>query len=513
MTAIEWLDAFRMTRSGIMIPVAVIASCILAGCELGPDFERPAAPTVEGYTPEPLPPVTTSSDVHGGEAQRFIEAADIPGQWWTLFHSPPLNTLIEQAIKANPSLQSAEAALREAQENVYAQEGALFPTVSASLAPERSKISGISFGQPGKSATFSLVTASVNVSYAVDVWGGTRRQIESLESQAEFEAFQLEAAYLALTSNVAAAAVQEASLRDQIVATEDIIDIETKVLDVLQHQFELGGTSKVAVLAQAATLAQTRATLPPLEKQLAQQRNLLADLAGRFPSETVAEKFELASLQLPQDLPVSVPSKLVEQRPDVRASEAQLHAASAEIGVATANQFPQFNITGQLGSSAVSFGSLFSSGTGIWSIAGSAAQTIFDGGTLLHKKRAAIAAYDQAEAQYRSTVLSAFQNVADTLRALESDANSVTAQLAAVRSAADSLEISRTQYQAGAITYLSLLTAEQTYQLARIGLVQAQAARYADTAALFVALGGGWWNRADVPPNYGASKTIVELGP
>ena len=507
------LDKVRMLRPRVAVAVAAIATWALAGCELGPDFEHPSAPTVKGYTPEPLPAATTSSDVHGGEAQKFIEAADISGQWWTLFHSPPLDTLIEQAIRANPSLQSAEAALREAQENVYAEEGALFPTVSANLTPERTKITGASFGRPGSNATFSLVTASVNVSYAVDVWGGTRRQIESLQSQAEFEAFQLEAAYLALTSNVVNAAVQEASLRDQIAATQDIVDIESQELDVLQHQFELGGTSKVAVLAQAATLAQTRATLPPLEKQLAQQRNALADLAGRFPSEGVVENFELASLQLPQDLPVSVPSKLVEQRPDVRASEAQLHAASAEIGVAAANQFPQFNITGQLGTSAGSFGGLFSAGTGIWSIAGSATQTIFDAGTLLHRKRAAIAAYDQAAAQYRSTVLSAFQNVADTLRALESDANAVNAQLAAVRSATDSLAISRTQYQAGAITYLSLLTAEQTYQQARIGLVQAQANRYADTAALFVALGGGWWNRADVPPDYGASKAMVEIGP
>ncbi|HYB08431.1 MAG TPA: efflux transporter outer membrane subunit [Alphaproteobacteria bacterium] len=500
-------------RRGVAFIAAIAATSVAAGCELGPDFTRPPAPQGAGYTPEPLPVATASSDVHGGEAQHFVEGRDISGQWWTLFRSEALNTLIDRALKANPSLQSAEATLREAQENVYAEEGALFPTLSVNFTPQHSKISGESFGVPANIPAFNLVTASVNVSYAVDVWGGTRRQVESLQAQAEMDAFELEAAYLTLTSNVVAAAIEEASLRDQIAATQDIIEIESQELDVLQHQFELGGTSKVAVLAQAATLAQTRATLPPLEKQLAQQRDLLANLIGRFPNEVINEKFDIASLQLPQELPVSLPSKLVEQRPDVRAAESELHAASASIGVATANQFPQFDITGQLGSSATGFGGLFSSGTAIWNIAGSATQTIFDADTLLHKKRAAVAAFDASDAIYRSTVLSAFQNVADTLRALESDANAVNAQLAAVRAAADSLAITRTQYQAGAITYLSLLTTEQTYQQARIGLVQAQASRYADTAALFVALGGGWWNRKDLPPDYGAPETFVEIGP
>jgi NodT family efflux transporter outer membrane factor (OMF) lipoprotein len=513
MTAEKRLAGIHTARRAVAFMAAIAAASVTAGCELGPDFTRPQASEGAGYTPEPLPAATASSDVHGGEAQRFVQGGDISGQWWSLFRSEALNTLVDRALKASPSLQSAEATLREAQENVYAEEGALFPTVNANFTPQRSKISGQSFGVPANIPSFSLVTASVNVSYAVDVWGGTRRQIESLQAQAEVDAFELEAAYLALTSNVVAAAIQEASLRDQITATQDIIAIESQELEVVQRQFELGGTSKVAVLALAATLAQTRATLPPLQKQLAQQRNLLADLAGRFPNEAFEEKFDIASLQLPQELPVSVPSKLVEQRPDVRAAESELHAASAAIGVATANQFPQFDITGQIGSSATGFGGLFQGGTAIWSIAGSATQTLFDADTLLHKKRAAVAAYDASAAEYRGTVLSAFQNVADTLRALESDADAVNAQLAALRAASDSLDISRTQYQAGAITYLSLLTAEQTYQLARISLVQAQAGRYADTAALFVALGGGWWNRTDVPPNYGATETFVEIGP
>ncbi|HEY6335624.1 MAG TPA: TolC family protein, partial [Alphaproteobacteria bacterium] len=282
MTAEKRLAGIPTARRAVAFMAAIAAASVTAGCELGPDFTRPQAAEGAGYTPEPLPAATASSDVHGGEAQRFVQGGDISGQWWSLFRSEALNTLVDRALKANPSLQSAEATLREAQENAYAEEGALFPTVSANFTPQRSKISGESFGVPANIPSFSLVTASVNVSYAVDVWGGTRRQIESLQAQAEMDAFELEAAYLALTSNVVAAAIQEASLRDQITATQDIIAIESQELEVVQRQFELGGTSKVAVLALAATLAQTRATLPPLQKQLAQQRNLLADLAGRF---------------------------------------------------------------------------------------------------------------------------------------------------------------------------------------------------------------------------------------
>jgi NodT family efflux transporter outer membrane factor (OMF) lipoprotein len=299
---------------------------------------------------------------------------------------------------------------------------------------------------------------------------------------------------------VVVTAIQEASLRGQIAATEEIIKVESDQLRVVRQQFDLGAASKADVLSQEATLAQTRATLPPLQKQLAETRDQLQALAGRFPSQEPSETFDLASLRLPRDLPVSLPSRLIEQRPDVRAAEAQFHAASANIGVAIANQLPQFSITGQLGTEATRFSDVFSPGTGIWSIAGSVAQTLFDAGTLMHKKRAAVAAFDQAAAQYRSTVIKAFQNVADALRALQSDADALVAQAAAERSAFDSLDLSRRQYQLGAITYLTLLNAERTWEQARINLVQAEANRYSDTAALSQALGGGWWNRKDVAP-------------
>jgi NodT family efflux transporter outer membrane factor (OMF) lipoprotein len=468
----------RSSRALAIATTALLGSA----CAVGPDFERPAAPDVGGYTSAPL---------------------DIPGQWWTLFHSEALNTLIEEALKNNPTLPAAEAALRQAWENVYAAEGAFFPTAVVGYSPSRNKTAtGVTFtGASSGSPYFTLHTAQVVVTYAPDVFGGTRREVESLAATANFQQFQLEAAYLTLTSNVVAAAVQEASLRGQIAATEEIIKIQTGSLDILRKQFELGQVAGADVAAVEATLAQAQATLPPLQKQLAIQRDLLTALIGRLPSQEPAEKFDLASLQLPQELPVSLPSKLVEQRPDIQSAEAQVHSASAAIGVAVAARLPQFTLTGNAGTTANQINQLFiTPGTAFWTVAGNVAQTVFDAGTLLHKQRAAEAVFDQAAAIYRSTVITAFQNVADSLHALQSDADTLKAAYAAERAAFKSLEIARIQLQLGAIGYLGLLTAENTYNTALLALVQAQAARYADTAALFQALGGGWWNRTDAPP-------------
>ncbi len=472
----------------------------LAGCAVGPNFQRPPAPSVVGYTREPLLSQTASADVPGGEAQRLVQGLDIPQQWWTLFHSPELNALIEQALKANPDLRAAQAALRLAMENVYAQMGSYYPSVQAGFSPSRQKnaVGTISPTLTSGEPLFNLYTAQVSVGYTLDAFGGNRRQVESLKAQAESQRFQLEATYLTLTSNVVVAAVQEASLRAQIAATREVIKIETEVVEIFRRQYALGAIAMADVVAQEATLAQTQATLPSLQKQLVQQRDLLARLAGRFPSEEPAERFELSTLTLPQKLPVSLPSQLVEQRPDVRSAEAQLHAASAQVGVAMANMLPQITLSASAGSIATQIGQLFTPGTAFWSVGGSLTQTLFDGGTLLHRRRAADAALDQAGAQYRSAVLTAFQNVADTLRALQYDADAVQAQVAAERAAAESLRIVRRALELGSISYLSLLNAEQTYQQAVINLVQAQSNRYADTAALFQALGGGWWNRSSV---------------
>ncbi len=483
-------------RKFVVVPAVTL---LMAGCAVGPDFTRPAPPPVKAYTSAPLPKQISAADGAGGQAQKFKEGADIPAQWWELFHSPALNQLVERALKANPNLQAAQATLRQAQENVFAAQGALYPEVNANGAVTRQKFVGAEFGQPNyPGSIFSLYNASVSVSYGIDLFGEARRMLESIAAQADYQRFQLEGAYLTLTSNVVTTAVQEASLRAQIAATREIIDAQSQQLDVLQNQFKVGGVALSSVLAQKTALEQTRATLPALEKQLALIRNQLATLAGSFPSENEQQAFDLEMLQLPQELPVSLPSRLVEQRPDIRAAESLLHSASAQIGVATANMLPQLTLTGSAGSIATTSGGLFSAGSGVWSLGANLAQPIFRGGTLLHEKRASVAAYDAAAAQYRSVVLSAFQDVANVLDALQSDANIFQAQTAAAQSASDSLDIARKQYQFGAASYLTLLNAQQAYQQTRIALAQARASRYADTAALFQSLGGGWWNRGEV---------------
>jgi NodT family efflux transporter outer membrane factor (OMF) lipoprotein len=345
---------------------------------------------------------------------------------------------------------------------------------------------------------FNLYTPQVSVSYVPDVFGLNRRTVESLKAQEDQARFALVASDITLSANIVAAAIQEASLREQIAATHQLININTNMLGVLRTQLAKGYASRLDVAAQESQLAQVAATLPPLVKQLAQQRDLLAALSGGFPSEDPAEKFELSTLQLPQELPVSLPSQLVAQRPDVRQAEENLHAASAQIGIAAANRLPNFMLSADVGSMALEFGQIFSSGTGFWTLAGSVTQPIFQGGTLLHRERAAKAAYTQAAEQYRSAVITAFQNVADTLNALEQDADALNAAAIAEDAAKITLDLSRQQWQSGYANYLALLTAEQAYNQAVINLVQAQANRYADTAALFQALGGGWWNRADL---------------
>ncbi|HTJ65142.1 MAG TPA: efflux transporter outer membrane subunit [Alphaproteobacteria bacterium] len=472
---------------------------LAAGCAVGPDFEPPAAPNEAGYTPEKLAAKTngTPGNLPGGAVQHFGEGQDIPAQWWSLYRSESLNKLIEAGLRASPTLEAAKAALRQAQENTSAARGAFFPDLTGNVSASRQKAFTPSFGGgSGIKSIYSLSSASVDLSYPLDVFGGIRRQVEATEAAEDYQRFQLVAAYLTLTSNIVTTAVEEASLRAQIKAQSEIIDIETNQVQVLRNQLSLGGVAGGAVLAQEAILGQARATLPPLEKQLAQSRNRLAVLVGKFPSEDIGATFDLAQLALPTELPVSLPAKLVEQRPDIQAASAKMHQASAQVGVATANELPQISLTGSIGNTASPAGNLFSPGVGIWSIGGNLAQKLFDGGTLYFQRRAAVAAYDQAAAQYRATALSAFEDVANALRALQADADALAANLAADQAAQKSLALSQEQYRLGAINYATLLNAEQTAQQARISLVQSQAARFSDTAALFQALGGGWWNAA-----------------
>ncbi len=492
-----------MARGILRTGVAALASAaLLAGCAVGPDFVPPPAPDTQGYTPEPLPKMTASAATPGGQAQRFVRDLDLPGQWWTLFHSKPLNALVERALANNADVQAAQAALRVARENVRAQRGALFPQVDAGFNGSRllPQPTGPEIDNSSVTPTFNLFTTQLNVAYTPDVFGGIWRGIENLEALADAQRFQLEATYLTLTSNLAGAAVQEASLRGQIVATQQIIKIERDVLELLREQRKAGQIAELDVSAQEAALAQVELTLPPLEKALAQQRDLLVALAGGFPSDKLMAKFELAAMRLPRDLPVSLPSRLIEQRPDIKAAEANLHAAGALVGVAIANRLPNIVLTGVAGSTAPQLNQLFASGTEWWEITGAVTQPIFHGGTLFHRELAAKAAFDQAKAQYRGTVIQAFQNVGDALQAIRSDAIALQKAVEAERAAGKSLEIVRGRLRLGEINYLGLLTAQQTYQQALLSLAQAKAQRYADTVALFAALGGGWWNRQDVAP-------------
>jgi NodT family efflux transporter outer membrane factor (OMF) lipoprotein len=488
-----------------------LTTLALAGCAVGPDFQPPAAPENAGYAPGGAPTTTVSAPVAEGAAQRLVSGKDIPGEWWRLFRSRRLNNLIDQALTTNPSLDAAQAALRQAKENVTATAGVLWPQIDGNASAQREQFSLASFGQSGAPLIFNLFQATVNVSYSPDVFGGKRRQIEASKAQAEYQRFQLEATYLTLTANVTTAAIQEASLRGQIEATEDIIKAKGEQLDLMRKQLEIGSVAKTDVLAQESDLVQTQATLPVLEKQLAQQRHVLMALIGRFPNEDRGEIFRLSALQLPTNLPVSLPSQLVEQRPDVRAAEEQLHQASAQIGVAQANLLPQLSLSAYYGGTALQPNVIFAPSNIVWNISSGVSQPIFHGGTLLAQERAAIDAFEAAAAQYRNTVLLAFQNVADALRALQDDARALKIQERALRVASESLSLSRTQFQAGSITYLTLLNAQRAYEQARLTLVQAQAARLADTAALFQALGGGWWNRTDVVKDHKpAIRTLIE---
>ena len=481
------------------LAVVLGATLALGGCAVGPDYHRPAPPVAQGYTQESTPSTTASTSGANGPVQHFNTDMDIPGQWWTLFQSPPLNGLIDDALKQNPDAAAAQQALQQAVEVVRAQRGQYFPQASAGIDPTRQKTGQVlASGIASNNAIYNLTTAQLSISYAPDLWGANRRQVESLVAQADAQRFQLEATYLTLTSNLVNAAVQEASLRAQIAATQDMIDSQSKILQTTQKQSGLGDVSDADVAAQEATLEQTRAGLPALRKQLAQQRDLLAVLAGRTPDEDIRAHFTLDSLQLPRDLPLTLPARLVEQRPDVRMADAQLHAACAQVGVAFAARLPNINITANWGSATDQMHTLFGAGTGFWNIGAAMTAPLFDGGTLKHKQRAAEAAYKQAAEQYRGTVLSALQNVADTLHALQADADAMDASARAERAAARSFDIAQKQYAVGDLSMLALLNAQVTYRQAQLGLIQARAARYADTVALFQALGGGWWNRHDV---------------
>lgn len=489
-----WL-VFDFRRHIRVLILVALSTVLQTSCMVGPNFRSPTPPKVKKYTEKPLPAKTVSTSGSGGSAQTFITNKDIPLLWWELYHSPEINQLIHTGLANSPNLAAASAALRQAQENLKVQIGnSMWPSIDASEMVERQRYSGLQIGIPSDSVTFNLIYTSFNLSYTLDVFGGARRQIEALKAQVDYQQFQVIAAYLTLTSNIVTTAVAIASYQAQIDATIELIKAEQGLLDILNKQYRLGGVSQENVLTQETLLEQTKATLPPLQKNLSQAKHALSTLVGTFPDAPLPI-IKLDRLKLPAELPVSLPSNLVRQRPDVRASEALLHQACAQIGVATANLFPQFTITANEGWLNTSFANLFTKKNEVWSLTGQVIQPLFHGGALWAQRRAAIAAYQQTAAQYKQTVLQAFQNVADVLRGLEVDARTLQAQIKAENAARAALNLTSQQYRLGGVSYINLLNAQQQYQQTRINRIQAQAVRYSDTAALFQALGGGWWHK------------------
>ncbi|MBC3870577.1 efflux transporter outer membrane subunit [Undibacterium oligocarboniphilum] len=476
-----------------------LLAALLGGCAVGPDFQRPATPQTSSYTTRA---VTQTGEAGSAEApqQQLIASKTIDAQWWTAFGSETINQLVAAAFSHNPGIDGARAALRQARETAEAQRSSYFPTLQASYSPskQRNAVGTISPTLTTGDPVYTLHTAQLNISFVPDVFGLNRRTVESLTAQQEVQQFQLEATYLTLASNVVSNAIQLALVRAQIQANQEIIRAAESALEGTRRQAAAGFASALDIAAQETALAQAKLALPPLQKQLDQTRDLLAVLTGVTPAEMQPLQIDLADLKLPAELPVSLPSQLIEQRPDIRAAEASVHAASAQVGVALANRLPQFSLSATDGGTATVFSSMFASGNQFWSVTGNATQTLFDFGNLKHKQNAAEAALDQAAAQYKTTVLSAFQNVADTLYALDADSKAVSVAASAESIAAKNLKLTREQFRLGAIPIAPVLIAEQAWQQSRLSLLQNQAARYSDSVALFQALGGGWWNRPEL---------------
>lgn len=468
---------------------------VCAGCAVGPDYRRPETPAPAQFTREALSPTASSAS---GVSQQWSSSAGIAQTWWEVFGSAALNQRVERALAHNPNIAAASASLRQAQEMVAAQRASYFPSAQLSYAPSRQRdaVGTLSPTLASNATYYTLHTAQLSISYAPDVFGLNRRTVESLQAQADNQRYQLEAARLTLAANVVNAAIQEASLRAQIEATTAVIDAQTRALAILHDQARLGYASGLDVAAQETALAQARQALPGLEKQLQQNRDLLAVLCGDTPDQAGTPEFDLEHLTLPVSLPQTLPSQLVTQRPDVRAAEEDVHEASALVGVALANRLPQFSLSASYGGSATSFSRMFTDDNVFWSLAGSIGETVFDFGALKHKQRAAEAALQQSTAQYRAVVLGAFQNVADTLYAIDSDARALAAADDAEKAAERSLTLTRKQQELGYVSALSLINAQQAYEQARVSRVQAQAERLSDTAALIQALGGGWGSGA-----------------
>lgn len=471
--------------------VAGLVTVGLAGCAAGPDFQRPTAPDVARYTATPVADRTASAPTPFGETQRLVEGLPIETQWWQSLGSPKLDALVEQAFRASPTLEKAKASLRQAQEIHSAKAGStLYPQVDGGLGALRQRTSPSTTGQAGDARQFGLYNASIDVQYQLDLAGGNRRALEALAARAEYQRYEWQAARLTLAASVVTSAITQARLAGQIKSTDAILAAMDEQLRITQERLRLGQAAPYEVLALQTDVEQTRAGLPLLRTQFQQNEHLLAVLTGRAPGADGLPDFTMEEFTLPSDLPVVLPSELVRRRLDIQAAEALLHAANAEYGVAVAQLYPQINISASLGSQALTTGALFGGGSAVWSLVGQLTQPLFNPG-LPAEKRAALAAFDAAAANYQNVVLESLRNVADALRAVENDALWLAALAAADTAAQGSLESVQTQYRFGSNSYVQLLIAQQQAQQTRINLIAAQAQRLLDSATLFQSMGGG----------------------
>jgi NodT family efflux transporter outer membrane factor (OMF) lipoprotein len=473
------------------IAAQILAAAALAGCTAGPDFREPAPIADSSYTEAPQPTRTAQAQGPGGAAQRFVVVESVGGAWWRSFGSADLNRLVEQALRDSPTLAQAGARLEQAREDYLAQTGSTeWPQVTGSLNATREKVNPAAFGIGSLLGNrtfppFTLYQAQVNVSYALDIAGGNRRAVEAAAAEIDYQRYELEAARLTLAGNVVTSVIHRASLAAQISLSEQMLGEQVRQLEITERRFQAGGISESDLLSQRSQVAQTRASIAPLRIQLAQADHQLAVYLGRTPAQGASRMPDLDALRLPTELPVTVPARLAWQRPDIRASEALLHQASANVGVATANLFPQINLTGSVGPEGTALTNLVN----VWSIGAGLTQPIFRGGELRARKRSAEEAYEVAEATYRQTVLQGLQQVADALRALEEDAVQLAARDQAQRDSERTARVSADRYRAGGLSQLSLLDAErQTLQTA-LDRTQVQAQRLSDSAALYQALG------------------------
>ncbi len=492
-----WAPSSLRQRLPERCAAVLLLGALLAGCAVGPNFERPKAPAVTHYAFGADPTETVTAH---GAGQRFTAGAKVAADWWRLFGCERLDAVVTEALKENPGLEAAQASLRQSEDNLRSGYGIFYPQAEADAAATRQRFSPLKFGSSTSSSIFNLFTLSASASYALDVFGGERRMIEGLHAQLDLQRATEQATYLTLISNIVNTVVARSAYRAQIDATNELIELQRQQVKLAEVQVNAGTAPYSNVLSLESQLASTEATVPQLEQRLSQSDDLLATLVGHVPAEWSPPDIGLSELTLPAELPVSLPSELVRQRPDVLLAEATAHGASANVGVATAALLPSVTLTGSYSANSTSTGQLTAASGRAWDFGAGLTQPLFEGGTLWYRRKAALDQYRQASALYRQVVLGAFAQVADTLRALEHDAAALRAQDEALATAKEALHLVQANYEAGLDTYLDVLVADTQYHQALINDLQTVAVRYQDTVALYVALGGGWWTEAPGAP-------------